>query len=125
VDTGVSTSTLLCFFPMGDEKDKNARQLILARRARFLKATLAGVAAATTAIGACSSDESTPRPCLDFVEPDAQKDTSSPQPCLSIAADSGPKDAAVDGDAADEEDADASDKDASPMPCLSPPAPDQ
>lgn len=55
-----------------------ARKKILARRATFIAAALAGV-------GACTKDpkETPPQPCLSvpFVRPDA-----GPQPCLKPAA---------------------------------------
>lgn len=87
---------------MGDE---DHRRLILARRARFVAAALAGVAASTTGCGKAE-------PCLSQV---VNPDSGEPQPCLS------PPYNPVDGGASDA-DADAGENlDAEPQPCLSPP----
>ncbi len=101
---------------MGDDE---ARRILLARRARFIAAALASVAATGTVVVAgtegCGGDsEQTdagqPEPCLaPIVDSGAtdgggQTDTG-PQPCLKIAPDAGP-DAKKDADA-------------EPQPCLS------
>ncbi|MBN9165759.1 MAG: hypothetical protein BGO98_45500 [Myxococcales bacterium 68-20] len=96
---------------MGDD---SARRLILARRARFVAAALAGVtataglAAATEACGGDTETEQSPQPCLsvdaDFGKADAAE--AGPQPCLSV-------DAQVPVDSGDEDDAEAG-----PQPCL-------
>ena len=97
---------------MGDD---SARRLILARRARFVAAALAGVTA-TAAVGAATEAcgggteqtrskedaEAEPQPCLGV---DWQEE-AGPQPCLSV-------DAQVPEDAGDEDDAEAG-----PQPCL-------
>ncbi|MBX3202954.1 MAG: hypothetical protein KF894_32805 [Labilithrix sp.] len=101
----------------------DARRLILARRARFVAAALASVAATTstlvasleacggeveTASGDRGRDRGEPRPCLSAPElPDRP-----PQPCLGAVPD---EDAGA---------ADASDEDAEPQPCLAPRLPD-
>ena len=87
---------------MGDD---SARRLILARRARFVAAALASVAATTgVAVGteACvggadnreevdgGTSDAAPQPCLTTAPDDA-----SPQPCLDIEL---PKDAGADAD---------------------------
>jgi hypothetical protein len=79
----------------GDE----ARKLILARRARFVAAAFAGVAA--TCGGACEPD-----PCLSIAMDERDLDggnDGTPQPCLTpeVFPDSG--------------------TDAQPQPCLTPP----
>ena len=111
---------------MGNDGNDETRRLILARRARFVAAALASVAATTTALGASveacggettqqpgtagdggnGTDGANPQPCLS--------PTANPQPCLSRRAplDAGNKDADADADAGE------------PQPCLSPPAPD-
>jgi hypothetical protein len=92
---------------MGDDQ---ARRLILARRARFVAAALASVAA-TAAVGAgtegCAgeieqtdggvSDAATPQPCLKKAPDDA-----GPKPCLDVIGPE-PEDAGPD---------------AEPQPCL-------
>ncbi len=86
------------WFTMADEESK---RIILARRAKFVAAALAGLNAAM-----CGGETSEPQPCLSI----AQEDGGSPQPCLSPAFDASRPDAA--------------DADAEPQPCLSPPPPD-
>lgn len=82
----------------------DAKRLILARRAKFVAAAIAGMAVA------CGGSAD-PEPCLSPVlqprdaGPDADADTQ-PQPCLDVSA---PEDAG---------------KDAEPQPCLSPLPPD-
>jgi len=95
---------------MGDE---DAKRIILARRARFVAAALAGLNLAMCG----GKSETDPQPCLSVVSDD---DGGNPQPCLSPPG-PGPVDAAVDvGDAG----TDADDPDAQPQPCLSPLPPD-
>src|SRR5262245_55852953 len=84
--------------------DGNARRLILARRARFIAATIAGIGAVASACepmvcldvvdpdasapgtggdgGKGDSGDAAPQPCLDPLPPDAGGD-AEPQPCLS------------------------------------------
>jgi hypothetical protein len=79
----------------------DAKRLILARRARFVAAALAGVAVA------CGGSEAEPEVCLSPLAPrDAGGDAADaqPQPCLEPTFDAG--------------------KDAEPQPCLSPLPPD-
>jgi hypothetical protein len=88
----------------------DAKRLILARRARFVAAALAGVAAA------CGGEtEESPRVCLSVLADsgpgDASGSDAEPQPCLAPL----PPDASTDA---------ASDADAGPQPCLSPLPPD-
>jgi hypothetical protein len=103
---------------MGDDE---ARRILLARRARFVAAALASVAATATGVGAATEgcggdtdDEQTqapqvpPQSCLaqpleDSGErpPDAGED-APPQPCLKVAPDA------------------SEDADAEPQPCLAP-----
>lgn len=99
----------------------DAKRLILARRARFVAAALASVAASTAGLtaglegcggetseridgGASSSTTSSgnPQPCLSVQDP-------NPQPCLSPPL--------------EPVDASAGDDGAPPQPCLSPPQP--
>ena len=79
------------------------KRLILARRARFVAAAVAGIAAACG-----SADDSKPTPCLEpIIRPDASTDGATdaePQPCLSP----------LPPDASDDPDADAG----VPQPCL-------
>lgn len=58
------------------------KRLILARRARFVAAAFAGIAAA------CGKDKADPGPCLSiaYQAPDGGIDASSPRPCLSPPA---------------------------------------
>lgn len=86
----------------------DAKRLILARRAKFVAAAIAGIAVA------CGGSEADPEPCLSPVlqprdaGPDADANANvdaQPQPCLDVLA------------------PDASD-DAEPQPCLSPLPPD-
>jgi hypothetical protein len=89
---------------MGDD---DAKRLILARRARFVAAALAGVAGVAVACGG-SIDDADPQPCLSppYQPRDAGSGTDAePQPCLEPL----PPDA---GD------------DAEPQVCLSPLPPD-
>lgn len=63
-----------------DEHD--ARKIVLARRARFLAAAIAGVGVA------CSDPKHPPMPCLEpMADPDAGMDAggAEPQVCLSVA----------------------------------------
>lgn len=108
---------------MGSE---DARKLILARRARFVAAALASVAATTTALGAsveaCGGEtvdqggggDAGPQPCLS--------PTADPRPCLSQRIpDAGRRDASEADAANDGGDAGGKDADADPQPCLAPP----
>jgi hypothetical protein len=94
---------------MGDDESK---RLILARRARFVAAALAGVAATANACGG----DAEPQPCLsplyDGGISDGRADAADarPQPCLEPMIEDAAK-----------PDADA---DAEPQPCLSPLPPD-
>lgn len=112
---------------MGDDKQQKTRALILARRAKFMAATLASVAATTAAVGAtteaCGGDTNDPVP----ISNDAGKaDAANPQPCLSIAVDAGPEPclAPLPPDGGEDAGEDGGDggkdggKDASPQPCL-------
>lgn len=95
-----------------DDRSKDPRAIILARRAKYVAMALAGAG-----IAACSSTQV----CLDIALPeDSGTDAadagdaadSIPQPCLSPPIDSGtPSDDG--GDAADA-------ADTTPQPCLSP-----
>lgn len=76
--------------------DQEAKRIILARRARFVAAALAGLNAAMCG---GKSDSGTPQPCLDFAE-----DGGNPRPCLTPQQ---------------QEDA-GRDADAEPQPCLAP-----
>lgn len=75
----------------------DAKRLILARRARFVAAALAGVAVAcggsaepetclspvfTPTDGGKDAADAEPQPCLEPLPPDASDD-AEPQPCLS------------------------------------------
>ena len=86
----------------------DAKRLILARRARFVAAAVAGIAAACGG----STEDSKPKPCLEPVLRDAGAD-ADPKPCLTPL----PPDADVVVDA-------GADADAEPQPCLSPLPPD-
>ncbi len=97
---------------------RDARAIILARRAKYVAMALAGAG-----IAACSSTQV----CLDIALPedsgadaaDASADgtDTAPQPCLSPAIDTGTRDDGVDtSDAGDTSDA----ADTTPQPCLSP-----
>jgi hypothetical protein len=101
---------------MGSDESK---KLILARRARFMAAALAGVAATTTSLGAaleaCGGEttqspgdkDASPQPCLGA--------TADPRPCLTAAPqDAGKLDAAKDAESKDAA------SDAEPQPCLAP-----
>lgn len=101
---------------MGKDDPKS---LILARRAKFVAAALAGVTGVATACGG-STDETgsskNPEPCLGVqCCPDAD-----PQPCLTPLQ----PDASDGGDASDDG-ATNDDADAEPQPCLAPPPGDQ
>ena len=87
--------------PRGDDE---AKRIVLARRARFLAAALASVAATGAAAAgaeACgggvdqTQDAGQPQPCLkvapDSSQQDSGADTGVPQPCLSIAPDAEPQ----------------------------------
>jgi hypothetical protein len=91
--------------------NNDAKRLILARRARFVAAALAGVA---IACGGSTTDDANPEPCLgpQYQPPrDAGGDADAqPQPCLEPPIQ---EDAGADADA-----------DAEPQPCLSPLPPD-
>jgi hypothetical protein len=85
----------------------DAKRLILARRARFVAAAVAGLAAACGG----GTDDTKPTPCLDPVMRDSGAD-AEPQPCLVPLL----PDASTD---------DASDADTGvPQPCLSQLPPD-
>ena len=108
---------------MGNDDSK---KLTLARRARFVAAALASVAATTTAAGleACGGESSesrfddggadtSPQPCLFVPNP-------NPNPCLSI--DSAVPDVDLPDGGSDDDGGDGGDggKDAEPQPCLAP-----
>ncbi len=76
--------------------DEN-RRLILARRARFMAVTLAGIGVAV----ACGGKESDPSPCLSLAADGGSPDSEA-RACLSIAEP----------------------PDANPQPCLAPLPPD-
>jgi hypothetical protein len=103
---------------MGNDND-DAKRLILARRARFVAAALAGVAVACGG----ATDEGDPQPCLSIRPTDGGIDSAKPQPCLepSVDEDAGPQPclSPLPPDAGD-----AGDADAGPQPCLSPLPPD-
>jgi len=84
--------------------DKEAKRIILARRARFVAAALAGLNAAMCGgeTDGGSDGGTNPRPCLS---PPSVQD-GGPKPCLSPPL----PDAAADADG-----------DAEPQPCLAPP----
>jgi hypothetical protein len=86
---------------MGDEE---AKRFILARRARFVAAALAGLNAAM-----CGGQTDSPSACLSIA-----LEAGAPQPCLTqiLPSDAGASDAG------------ASDADAAPQPCLAPLPPD-
>jgi len=96
--------------------DDDTKKLILARRARFIAAALAGAGLSSGSITACGDSEG--------------DKTVVPQPCLSIA---GPRDASADPDAASPDavtttddaatpsDGNPDSDDALPQPCLVPP----
>jgi hypothetical protein len=110
---------------MGD--DDKTRRLILARRARFVAAALASVAATTTAVGVGTEA------CGGTTEPGNVADGGTSQVCLRVAPDgSGQQDSKpqvcleppyVPPDAATEDANDAGEKEDGkpPQPCLSPP----
>ncbi len=97
---------------MGDD---SARRLILARRARFVAAALAGVtatagvAAVTEACGGETETEQSPQPCLSVDASLGKADAAEarPKPCLS------PGRPEEEEDAGGKEDAEAG-----PQPCL-------
>lgn len=97
---------------MPDPKD-DAKKIVLARRARFVAAAIAGVSVA------CSGGLSTtPQPCLDVTDDSGARPDADPQPCLGVPYDPDadrPRDANTDGDvdadAGDAGDADAADAD--------------
>jgi len=102
---------------MGNDDSK---KLILARRARFVAAALASVAATTPLIvgaEACGgeTEEQSPQPCLS-VDAEPPKDVT-PQPCLSVDAEP-PKDATPQPCLDIEPPKDAAGADADPQPCL-------
>lgn len=88
------------------------RDRILARRAKFVAAALAGVG-----VVGCSSAQVCLEPSISDAGTDTSKpqtsttDTGTPNPCLSIAVDTGTGDADASVDTADTE----------PTPCLVPP----
>src|SRR5262245_42133194 len=88
---------------------EDAKKLILARRAKFVAAALAGMTGVATACGGSTSEPADPQPCLKIapdssVAADASGD-ATPQPCLEpLPPDSG--------------------GDAEPQPCLAPLPPD-
>lgn len=87
-----------------DDKRDDARKIILARRARFVAAAMAG-------LGVACGKTTRPEPCLS--EP-AMQDDASPQPCLSVTILKDAGAPAVDASAIGPMDAGAE-----PMPCLS------
>ena len=95
---------------MGDPKE-NAKKIILARRARFVAAAIAGVTAACSG-GILGS----PQPCLDVADDSGARPDADPQPCLGVPYDPDANrdtgtDGDVDADAGDAGDADAGDAD--------------
>jgi len=82
---------------MTDEKKKSARDIVLARRAKFVAAAVAGIG-----IACGKESQPNPQPCLSVAYP-MDDAGPPPQPCLSPVV-------------AHEPDADVA-----PMPCLSPP----
>jgi hypothetical protein len=100
---------------MGNDE---SRKLVLARRARFVAAALAGVAASTApfALEGCGGEttedkEAGPQP--EWIRPKDAGKEAGPQPCLSVDADvSDPVDTGADG---------GEEEDAGPKPCLAPP----
>ncbi|MBX3192440.1 MAG: hypothetical protein KF819_35945 [Labilithrix sp.] len=115
---------------MSDDPRDKARRIILARRARFVAAAVAGVGIA------CGKDQAPPQPCLSAppIEHDAMPPEPPPQPCLSVLLGfndtlpeggiDGGADASTDGaprDAGSKNDAGpAVGPTARPMPCLTP-----
>lgn len=90
----------------------DSKKMILARRARFVAAALAGVGVA------CGKEQAQPQPCLSqvYVAPDAE-----PMPCLSPPVYVPPDAEATKDDAGGPVDAGSAEPDAArPMPCLSP-----
>lgn len=114
---------------MGDD---DAKRIILARRARFVRAALTSAGLSAAAVHGCGGEteggprvclepsldgsadaDAEPQPCLGALPPDAGD--AEPQPCLEPPLpDAG--DAAFDGNVLD--------ADAEPQPCLEPPLPD-
>ena len=99
----------------------NPKSLILARRAKFVAAALAGVTGVATACGG-STDETgsskNPEPCLG-IACCPENDGGTPEPCLApLPPDASDASDASDGNAKD-------DADAEPQPCLAPPPGDQ
>ena len=88
--------------------DKEAKRIILARRARFVAAALAGLNAAMCGgkTDGGSDAGTNPQPCL---RPPGVED-GGPRPCLTPPLPDAARDAAADADG-----------DASPLPCLAPP----
>jgi len=85
---------------MGDEQSK---RLILARRARFIAAALAGTAASTAACGKAE-------PCLSQIQnlPDTgSPDEGVPAPCLTAPAKDAGHDADADADVTPDAESDA------------------
>lgn len=105
---------------MGNEP-KDPKSLVLARRAKFVAAALAGVTGVATACGGSteSSSSGNPEPCLGVA---CCPEEPNPQPCLSQVAPDAPIDAPPDasGDGDGGGDANDGDADAQPQPCLSP-----
>lgn len=106
----------------GDRNDP--KSLILARRAKFVAAALAGVTGVATACGGATEGSGNPEPCLGI---ECCPDDPPPQPCLSKPFDPPDADAEAETDATDasgdsdsDSDAKTSDADAEPQPCLSP-----
>lgn len=102
--------------------DDEDRAAILARRNRFVRAALTGIAGASI-LAACSGDTTDTQPCLSPPPNDSGRSDGTPQPCLGAQIqDSRPPlaaDAASDAD--DANDGSSKDADAEPQPCLSPP----
>ena len=89
----------------------DARRLILARRARFVAAAVAGI---TVACGG-ATEQADPQPCLRVAQDgggprDASTDVGEPQVCLDVDA---PPDAGPDGPT------DSGPDTSGPRPCLS------
>jgi len=86
---------------VSDDSRDDARKIVLARRARFVAATVASFG-----LAACSDPKHPPMPCLEpIADPDAGVDAGAPEPqvCLSVAPPEPPE----------------------PQPCLSPMPPPQ
>ncbi len=92
----------------------DAKRLILARRARFIAAALAGVTSTAMVVGAeaCGGQTDAPIGSSDAGASDGSKD-ASPKPCLEVDAEPQPCLAPR-----------APDDGGTPRPCLEPPMPE-